>query len=131
MGIGPGIIRILGNRFIKSIAICHKIKALHGSKRTTSLEADEDDWLQAEQELPEQQLVQAETTEQLWNLLGQLSASQRAVVVLRYYAGLKHEEIADTLKVAPPTVRWRLHAALGHLRSMIIKSDLIHREIVS
>jgi RNA polymerase sigma-70 factor (ECF subfamily) len=41
------------------------------------------------------------------------------VIVLRYYADLKHAEIADQLDIPPGTVRWRLHAALKQLRRML------------
>jgi RNA polymerase sigma factor (sigma-70 family) len=40
-------------------------------------------------------------------------------VVLRYYAGLSHQEIATTLGVRPGTVKSMLHRALAQLREEI------------
>ena len=74
--------------------------------------------------LPEALIEQAETSEKLWSLLGDLSPEQRAVVVLRYYAGLTSVDIADELNVPPGTVRWRLHAALNRLRGQLKLTSL-------
>jgi RNA polymerase sigma factor (sigma-70 family) len=52
-------------------------------------------------------------------LLGRLPAKQRAVIVLRYYAGLSDAEIADQLDTSRATVRWRLFAARGRLRTWL------------
>lgn len=41
----------------------------------------------------------------LWPLVLALPPRQRAVVVLRYYEGLSEREIADTLRIAPGTVK--------------------------
>lgn len=47
--------------------------------------------------------------------LGNLSAGQRAVVVLRYYAGLNERQIADALGVPVGTVKSRQSRALARL----------------
>ena len=61
---------------------------------------------------PEERLVEAQT---LWRAMQNLSERQRAVVVLRYYADLSEVEIADTLGIAPGTVKAHAHAALAAL----------------
>jgi RNA polymerase sigma-70 factor (ECF subfamily) len=48
--------------------------------------------------------------------LGRLSPEHRASVVLRFWADLSTEAIAERLGVPPGTVRSRLHYALGALR---------------
>jgi RNA polymerase sigma factor (sigma-70 family) len=48
--------------------------------------------------------------------LGGLSPEHRASVVLRFWADLSTEAIAERLGVPPGTVRSRLHYALGALR---------------
>ena len=61
---------------------------------------------------PEERVVDAQT---VWQALGALSERQRAVLVLRYYADLSEAEIAETLGVAPGTVKAHAHAALAAL----------------
>lgn len=48
--------------------------------------------------------------------LGRLSPEHRATVVLRFWADLSTDAIAERLGVPPGTVRSRLHYALGALR---------------
>ncbi len=48
--------------------------------------------------------------------LGRLSPEQRAVVVLRFWADLSTDAIAERLGVPAGTVRSRLHYAMGVLR---------------
>jgi RNA polymerase sigma-70 factor (sigma-E family) len=69
---------------------------------------------------PEERLVQAQT---LWGALQNLTERQRAVVVLRYYADLSEAEIADTLGIAPGTVKAHAHAALAALGTTLGASD--------
>lgn len=55
----------------------------------------------------------------LWPLVAALPPRQRAVVVLRYYEGLSEREIAETLRIAPGTVKSTAAAALAALRTTI------------
>lgn len=48
-----------------------------------------------------------------------LRPDQRAVLVLRYYAGLEPSEIAEVLRIPAGTVRSRLHYALGAMRAAL------------
>lgn len=48
--------------------------------------------------------------------LDKLPRRQRAVLVLRYYAGMSDTEIADALDCAPGTVRGYASGALAALR---------------
>jgi RNA polymerase sigma-70 factor (sigma-E family) len=54
--------------------------------------------------------------DQLARALAVLAPRQRAVVVLRYYAGLSEAEIADTLGCAPGTVKSQAAKALRSMR---------------
>ncbi|WP_406283642.1 SigE family RNA polymerase sigma factor [Embleya sp. NBC_00896] len=54
--------------------------------------------------------------EDLWRRLIGLPRQQRAVLVLRYYEGLTDDEIAETLKCRPGTVRGYASRALATLR---------------
>lgn len=58
----------------------------------------------------------AEPTDML-RALAQLTARQRAVVVLRYYEDLPESEIAALLRIRPGTVKSSLHRALQALRA--------------
>jgi RNA polymerase sigma-70 factor (sigma-E family) len=68
-------------------------------------------------------LRRQETTElgadELGDALASLPPKRRAAVVLRYYAGLREQEIADILGVRPGTVKSMLHRALAQLREEI------------
>lgn len=48
-----------------------------------------------------------------------LRPEQRAVLVLRYYAGLEPGEIAEVLQIPAGTVRSRLHYALAAMRAAL------------
>lgn len=54
--------------------------------------------------------------DQLWRMLAELPRQQRAVLVLRYYEGLRDEEIAETLRCRTGTVRGYASRALATLR---------------
>lgn len=57
-----------------------------------------------------------QTMTRLWNAVHQLSAQQRAAVILYAQEHLSTAEIAEVLKVAEPTVRVHLHRAVAALR---------------
>jgi RNA polymerase sigma factor (sigma-70 family) len=68
-------------------------------------------------------LRREETTElgadELGDALAMLAPKRRAAIVLRYYAGLQEQEIAEVLGVRPGTVKSMLHRALAQLREVI------------
>ena len=51
--------------------------------------------------------------------LDQLSVNHRAVVVLRYYLDWSERQIAESLKIAPGTVKSRLSRALDRLADLV------------
>ena len=51
--------------------------------------------------------------------LGQLSARQRAAVVMRYFFDMSEKEMAESLDARPGTVKWLLNAARKRLRSLL------------
>ena len=115
-----------GPWFLRSV-VNDAIKAAERARRTVSVDdaegADGDGHsghdLVDESSGPAALLEQAEDAAALWELLGRLPASQRAVIVLRYYVGLTDAEIADRLDTPRATVRWRLFAARGRLRTWL------------
>jgi len=48
-----------------------------------------------------------------------LPPQRRAMVVLRYYADLTQEDIAETLRLPVGTVKSGLHRALGELKEAL------------
>ena len=59
--------------------------------------------------------LQGETLDALFKL----PPRQRAVIVQRYYLEMSEKEMAETLDIAPGTVKWLLNAARTRLRSML------------
>lgn len=57
--------------------------------------------------------------------LMRLPATQRAVLVLRYYEDLPEEQVADVLGCPVGTVRSRTHRAIGRLRELLPCADLV------
>jgi RNA polymerase sigma-70 factor (ECF subfamily) len=68
---------------------------------------------------PERTWEQAETADEIWAALGQLTAAQRAAVVQRYYLGWTEAEMAADLDCPPSTIKSRLHAARERLRLLL------------
>jgi RNA polymerase sigma-70 factor, ECF subfamily len=51
--------------------------------------------------------------------LAALPPRQRAAIVQRYYLGMSEQEMAETLRAAPGTVKWLLNAARIRLRGLL------------
>jgi RNA polymerase sigma-70 factor (ECF subfamily) len=56
---------------------------------------------------------------QVWEAVRQLNADDQKIIYLRYFLDLPVAETAQTLGIAPGTVKSRLHRALGRLRDVI------------
>lgn len=52
---------------------------------------------------------------ELWDALGRLDERRRTAIVLRYYSGLPHAEIAEILGCRSATVRTSIHRGLKQL----------------
>jgi RNA polymerase sigma-70 factor (ECF subfamily) len=57
--------------------------------------------------------------EMLWQAVKRLQEIDQEVIYLRYFLELSVAETADTLQVAPGTVKSRLHRALNRLRDLV------------
>jgi RNA polymerase sigma-70 factor (ECF subfamily) len=69
--------------------------------------------------VPARHVASAADRDELERALSRLTPDQRAVLVLRYYAGFEPADIADVLRLPPGTVRSRLHYAVRAMRSAI------------
>ena len=115
-----------GPWFLRSVAN-DAIKAIHRARRSVSLEAalDRDDGTPLPGTLidraagPAALFEQAEDAAAVWATLERLPPHQRAVIVLRYFAGLSDAEIARQVDAPRATVRWRLFAARNRLRTWL------------
>ena len=58
--------------------------------------------------------------DELWSRLSDLTRTQRAVMVLRYYEDLDDGQIADVLRCAPSTVRVHASRGLARLRTQLL-----------
>ena len=71
------------------------------------------------EEQPERRLLRAERRNTVMEAVDTLGEKHRLVVILRYYAGLSNEEIAQVLKIPSGTVRSRLHTARQRLKELL------------
>ena len=65
--------------------------------------------------------------DELARALGELSPEHRTVVVLRFWADLSLDEIAERIAERPGTVKSRLHYALARLRAAYAREDAERR----
>lgn len=68
------------------------------------------------------QMEYAGEHERVWQAVLSLPPRQRAVTVLRYYEDLSEAEIAETLAMAPGTVKSHSHAATRRLAVLLEES---------
>jgi RNA polymerase sigma-70 factor (ECF subfamily) len=61
----------------------------------------------------------AENRHDILRAIDSLGDKHRLVIILRYYAGLSNEEIAETLGIPSGTVRSRLHTARQRLKTLL------------
>jgi RNA polymerase sigma-70 factor, ECF subfamily len=75
-------------------------------------------------------LLSSETpvdSEDVCFVLNELSEREQSIISLRFFAGLKHDQIADVLDIAPGTSRVALTRALEKLRDRLPLSDQTRR----
>jgi RNA polymerase sigma-70 factor, ECF subfamily len=68
---------------------------------------------------PEQSLIEVESVSRMNELLAELPAKQREILILRVVVGLSAEETADALATTPGAVRVAQHRALARLKSVL------------
>jgi RNA polymerase sigma-70 factor (sigma-E family) len=62
--------------------------------------------------------------ERVWRAVLSLPRRQRAVMVLRYYEDLTEAQIAETLGIAPGTVKSQAHAATRRLAELLAEPQI-------
>ena len=73
----------------------------------------------------EDAMISSQIEEDVRRLIERLPAEQREVVMMRYYSGLRFQEIADQTDVSINTALGRMRYALINLRKMIKENNLI------
>lgn len=80
-------------------------------------------WFQAEQPpaitVPADEAGPRWEAETLWQAIRRLRTDDQEIIYLRYFLELSVAETAETLQIAPGTVKSRLHRALSRLRQII------------
>ena len=63
----------------------------------------------------------------VYRALSELTAREQSIISLRFFAGLKHDQIADVLEIQAGTVRVALSRALNKLRDRLPDSEVPRR----
>lgn len=72
---------------------------------------------------PEAELAARQRAEALTRALQELGGGEREVLLLSYFEGLEHRDIAALLDISPGAVKARIHRARGKLRGMLTQED--------
>jgi RNA polymerase sigma-70 factor (ECF subfamily) len=117
--------RPFGPWFLRSV-INASIKAVKRQKRFVQLDvvyeeetSDIASWLIDPSPYPELIVETQETRQLVWQALGELSAEQRAVVIMRHFLEMSETEMIEELDRPLTTIRWRLKTARNQLRKML------------
>jgi RNA polymerase sigma-70 factor, ECF subfamily len=100
--------------WILSIASHYCIDRLRRRGHGVSLSLDEDPMaavLPSGEAGPEENLMRAETREEVQGWVSQLAPAYRIPLILRYWYDLSYQEIADVLNISVQAVKSRLHRA--------------------
>jgi len=117
--------RPFGPWFLRSV-INASTKAVRKQKRFIPLDGTRDeenskvaDWLIDPDPRPEQIIETQETRQAVWKALGELTAEQRAAIVMRHFLEMSEAEMTQELDRPLTTIRWRLKTARNQLRKIL------------
>ena len=117
--------RPFGPWFLRSV-INASIKAVRKQKRFIPLDGTPDEetskvaaWLIDPDPHPEKIIETQETRQMVWNALGELTAEQRAVIIMRHFLDMSEAEMTEDLDRPLTTIRWRLKTARNQLRKLL------------
>src|SRR5437763_1894409 len=71
---------------------------------------------------------QGETLAEIWGAIELLPVGQRIALLLRDVVGLRYAEIADTLDITLPTVKWRIFKAREAVALALAEADLAGKQ---
>ena len=115
--------RPFGPWFLRSV-VNGAIDAARQLDRMISLDQEDETgqpsgWLAADSPCPEDFVETAETRQAVRCALDQLTAEQRAAIVLRHFLDMSENEMTLHLQRPPSTIKWRLHEARKRLRALL------------
>ena len=116
--------RPFGPWFLRSV-INASTKAMKRQKRFSPLDAQDEetsrvaDWLMDPSPQPELIVETEETRQMVWKALGELTAEQRAVIVMRHFLDMSETDMTQELDRPLTTIRWRLKTARNQLRKLL------------
>ena len=114
--------RPFGAWFLRSV-INASVKAVKRQKRFVPLDDEETsqiaDWLVDPDPRPELIVESEETRKMVWKALGELSAEQRSIIIMRHFLEMSETEMTLELDRPLTTIRWRLKTARNRLRSIL------------
>ena len=114
--------RPFGAWFLRSV-INASVKATKRQKRFVPLDDEETsqiaDWLVDPDPRPELIVESEETRKMVWKALGELSAEQRSIIIMRHFLEMSETEMTLELDRPLTTIRWRLKTARNQLRSIL------------
>ena len=105
-----------------------KYKQMRSRPATTNLERLDTDSIEVLDECeygPLHLAITNERTEHLEMLLGQLPTAQNQALRLRFFGGLRFQEIADTMHCSLSTAKMRVRVGLDKLATMLLSSESI------
>jgi RNA polymerase sigma-70 factor, ECF subfamily len=71
------------------------------------------DLMEADQEMPDAQLLDSEQNDSIRNAVDQLPSHLREILLLSYFQQMSYVQIADSLQIPLGTVKSRLHSAVA------------------
>ncbi len=117
--------RPFGAWFLRSV-VNAAIKVAKHQKRFVSLDSDTDEevfplmeWIIDPKPGPDQIIETEETRRLVWNALEQLSAEQRAAIIMRHFLDMNETEMTHELRRPLTTIRWWLRTARNRLKNML------------
>ena len=115
--------RPFGPWFLRSV-VNASIDAAKQLDRFISLDEEDEsaqapDWLVQDLPCPEDFVETTETRQAVRHALDQLTAEQRAAIVLRHFLDMSETEMTVHLQRPPSTIKWRLHEARRRLRDLL------------
>lgn len=94
----------------------NEVSQFHRQGRETNLSLDELPEIRAHHLAPDQALQRKETFAQLSQMIASLSPRRREIVTLRFFGGLRNQEIAAVLNLDERSIASHLSRALEDLR---------------
>lgn len=94
------------------------LDSLRRKKRESPCEKDRLEEI-ANEETPEDRLIQNENLSVLYRCMRQLPASEREVLILHYFSNMRLKEIAPLLNLTPGNVKTRMFGARQNLKKIL------------